>query len=258
MDKRDSRAKRLLLIGESFSPWTKKARWALEYCSLAYDYKEYTPTLSEPGLRLRLKQWTGKISVPVLITGDQVLRDSLDIAAFANKYSNTEKLGNWSDIEPWNLISEAALQQGRTELVRRILTNNQALEESLPSFIPTFLRKPMRFSAKDVAARLDRKYADLVRPGALRNGLTKIREGLENAKSDYLLGEFSYADITMAAVLEVIAPIARTEPPLGPATQACWQNEMLASEFSDLVDWRNRLADNPETSYSQFLNADPN
>ncbi len=38
---------KLLLIGESFSPWTKKARWALEYCGLAYDYQEYTSTLSE-------------------------------------------------------------------------------------------------------------------------------------------------------------------------------------------------------------------
>ena len=58
-------ASQLLLIGESFSPWTKKARWALEQCDHSYDYKEYTPALSEPALRLRLRKLKGTVSVPL-------------------------------------------------------------------------------------------------------------------------------------------------------------------------------------------------
>ncbi len=242
----------LLLIGESFSPWTKKARWALEYCGLTYDYKEYTPTLSEPGLRWRLRQWSGTVSVPVLFTHNQVYRGSWEIAGYANDMAGDERLGNFEHIMAWNELSEAALAEGRTQLVRRILANNQALEESLPSFVPGLLRRPLRFMALDAVRRLDRKYAHLAKPGVLRRALMQTRESLAQSDTDYLLGRFTYADIAMAVVLEVIAPIAKTEPPLGPATLLCWNNAALASEFEDLLDWRGRLAATTATSYSQF------
>lgn len=239
-----------LLIGESFSPWTKKARWALEQCDLAYDYQEYTPTLSEPALRWRLRQWTGSVSVPVLFVGNQVIRGSWDIACYANEQAGDGRLGDFAQIEHWNALSEMALAQGRTNLVRRILADDQALEESLPPFVPKALRSALRFIAKDAVQRLDKKYAHLVKPEALREGLLKTREALTN--SDYVFDHFSYADISMAAIIEVIAPIARTEPPLGPATQGCWQDAALANEFNDLIEWRNSLAANKQTSYSQY------
>lgn len=242
----------LLLVGESFSPWTKKARWALEYCGLKYDYKEYTPTLSEPGLRWRLRQFTGKVSVPILFTGKDVFRGSWEIAGFANQTTGKSELGDFQDIEPWNELSERALEEGRTRLVRQIMKNEKALIEGLPPFIPAPLRRLMRGLSYDAVKRLDRKYAHLVKPGSLKNALIKTRERLATTKNDYLLERFSYADMTMAAVLEVIAPIAQHEPPLGPATASCWYNEALAEEFSDLIEWRNRLASDPKTSYSQF------
>jgi len=67
------------------------------------------------------------------------------------------------------------------------------------------------------------------------------------------MNDFSYADIAMAMVLEVVMPIAKSQPDLGPATQRCWRNEALADEFADLLDWRNRLASAQETTYSQFV-----
>lgn len=242
----------LLLIGESFSPWTKKARWALEYCGLAYDYKEYTPTLSEPWLRWRLRQWTGSVSVPVLFASDRVFRGSWEIAHYANESADNKQLGDMKAIAPWNELSEAGLAEGRTRVVRCILNNNQALEESLPSFVPERLYRPMRFVARDAVRRLDRKYAHLVDSGALRHGLIKTREGLARACSDYLLERFSYADMCMAVLLEVIEPIALTEPPLGLKTQGCWNDLALAGEFKDLTQWRDRLASADATSYSQF------
>ncbi len=244
--------KKLLLIGESFSPWTKKARWALEHCGLAYGYKEYTPTLREPGLRWRMRQLTGPVSVPVMFAGGKVFRGSWEIARYASETAADGRLGDMDAIAPWNHLSEAALAAGRTGVVRSVLSNNQALEEALPAFVPAVLRRPMRFVARDAAQRLDHKYAHLVKPDAARQALLKTWEGLAQSNCDYLLGSFSYADMAMAVVLEVVAPIARTEPPLGPATQRCWNNPELAEGFEDLVNWRDRLAANDATTYSQF------
>lgn len=243
---------KLLLVGESFSPWTKKARWALEQCEIPYSYEEYTPILSEPGLRWRMRQWTGSVSVPVLFVDRQLVRGSWGIARYANEMAGDERLGDFRSIAPWNDLSEAALAQGRTNVVRRILRSNQALEESLPAFVPEQLRGPLRFIARGVVQKLDRKYAHLEQPEALRQALLRTREGLAQSDSGYLLGRFSYADITMAVVLEVIAPIARTNPPLGPATESCWNDLLLADEFKDLLQWRDRLAGMAGTSYSQF------
>jgi len=243
----------ILLIGESFSPWTKKARWALEHCDVPYRYKEYTPTLSEPGLRWKLKQWTGTVSVPVLFADQQVLRGSWDIACYANESVVDRRLGNMTSMLQWNEKSEAALSEGRTRVVRCIQSDDRALIESLPAFIPKPLRPAMKFVARDAVKRLDRKYAHLVEPGALRQALTSTRKALSQSENDYLSGTFSYADIAMAVVVEVIAPIARVQPPLGPVTEQCWHDSSLSVEFADLLDWRDRLAANTTSSYSQFM-----
>lgn len=242
-----------LLIGESFSPWTKKARWALEQCGLTYDYQEFTPTLSEPRLRLRLRQLSGTVSVPILFVNDQILRGSWDIARYANETTGDGCLGDMKAISPWNDLSEAALAEGRTGVLRCILEDKQALQEALPAFVPGPMRGVLRFVARDAVKRLDRKYAGLVEQGAMHQALKQTREGLAHSENDYLLGQFSYADIAMAVVLEVIAPIADTQPPLGPATQRCWNNPTLAVEFKNLVEWRDRLAAKSATSYSQFI-----
>ncbi len=241
-----------LLIGESFSPWTKKARWALEHCGLTYDYQEYTPTLSEPALRWRLRQWSDTVTVPILFIDEQVIRGSWDIARYANETSSDRRLGQLDQIVSWNELSEAALAEGRTRVVRCILSSEQALEEALPEFVPKALRRPLRFMARDAVKRLDRKYAHLAQPGALHHALTATREGLALSQTDFLLDHFSYADIAMATVLEVIAPIARHEPPLERATARCWNDTRLAQEFADLVAWRTRLVASDVTTFSQF------
>ena len=241
-----------LLVGESFSPWTQKARWALEHCGVRYRYAEYTPTLSEPGLRLRMRQWSGSVSVPVMFTDRGILRGSWEIACHAAACAGDGRLGDLSVVAQWNAISEAALAEGRTRVVRCVLGNDPALEEALPGFVPSLLRTPLRFVAHDAARRLDRKYAHLVVPGSLRTALLRLRSGLIASRCDYLLGRFGYADIAMAVVLETIMPIARTEPPLGPATRRCWSDAALAEEFQDLLLWRSRLASSPATGYSQL------
>ncbi|MFC3549550.1 glutathione S-transferase family protein [Lysobacter cavernae] len=237
------------LIGESFSPWTQKARWAIEYCGIDYRYIEYTPTLSEPALRWRMRQWSGRVSVPVLLDR-QVVRGSWEIARYAAARASDDRLGDFAEAAAWNELSEAALAQARIRVVRCVHDDPQALDEALAGIVPRVLRKPLRFVARDATRCLDRKYAHLVVPGALRRALEATRNGLQAAGGDYLLGRFSYADMAMAVVLETIAPNARTEPPLGPATRCCWSDPALAAEFADLLSWRARLA--ASHPYSQY------
>lgn len=242
-----------LLVGESFSPWTQKARWALERCAVPFDYREYTPTLSEPALRWRLRQWSGPVSVPVLIAGRQAVRGSWEIARHAAALTGDGRLGDFETIAPWNELSEAALAEARSRVVRGVLADPDALDEASAAVVPAPLQRPLRFVARDAARRLDRKYRHLVRPGALRLALDRTRAGLCRHGNDFLTGTFGYADIAMAVVLEAIAPIARTEPPLGPATRRCWSDAALAKEFTDLLAWRDRLAASPATTYSQLV-----
>ncbi len=104
-------------------------------------------------------------------------------------------------------------------MVRAILKNNQAIEENLPHFIPKAMRRSMRFIARLAIKRLDHKYAHLLKPGSLVQALLVLRKGLTESSNKYLSGNFSYADISMAVVFELIDPIAYCEPSLGPKTQ---------------------------------------
>lgn len=242
-----------LLIGESFSPWTQKACWALERCGVGYRYAEYTPTLSEPALRARLRQWSGPVSVPVMfVHGGRALRGSWEIACHAAASAGGDRLGDLGAAAEWNALSEAALAEARMRVLAGVAADPSAQREALPGFVPPGLRAPMQVVARHAVRRMQRKYGHLEAPGALRHALVRTREGLRASRCDYLLGQFSYADIVMAVVLEAIAPAARTQPPLGPATRRCWSDPVLALEFEDLLDWRGRLAASDATNYSQL------
>jgi glutathione S-transferase len=240
------------LVGESFSPFTQKARWALEYAGVPHRYEEYTPTLSEPGLRLRMRQWSGIVSVPVLFADNLVIRGSWEIARYASQYAADGRLGDFTQISTWNELSERALEEARTRVVRKVLANPAALDEATAAVFPPVLARPLRFVARGAARRLDVKYAHLVMPGSLRSALLFTRAKLQQVGDDFLLGSFSYADIAMCVVLEAVAPIMRTEPPLGPATRACWSDPALAEEFSDLLRWRERLRVRVSPRFSQL------
>ncbi|HRN61291.1 MAG TPA: glutathione S-transferase family protein [Luteimonas sp.] len=242
----------LLLIGESFSPWTQKARWALEHCGVAHRYEEYVPTLSEPWLRWRMRCWTEPVSVPVMRTPDGWLRGSWDIARYAAAAAGDSRLGDMAAIVAWNALGDAALAEGRTRVVRGIAVDPQAQAESLPRFLPAPLHGSLRWLARDAVRRLDRKYAALLVEGSLRRALLETRRALAASGGDFLLGRFSYADIAMIVVLECVAPVARTVPPLGPATRRLWRDPVLAEEFADMIDWRSRLLAMPGVAGHQF------
>lgn len=242
----------VLLIGESFSPWTQKARWALEYCDVAHRYEEFVPTLSVPWLRWRMRRWSGRLSVPVARIAGGWLRGSWEIACHAAAACDDHRLGPMQSVSRWNDLSEAALAEGRTRVVRAIASDRDAQAASLPPFIPASLRGAMRPAARATVRHLDRKYAALAVPGSLHRALLETRRGLEAAGGDFLLGRFSYADIAMLVVLECVAPVARTQPPQADVVRRHWHDAALAAAFPDLLEWRRRLLARPGLAGSQF------
>src|SRR5579862_2703814 len=73
------------LLGLPFSPWSEKARWALDVRRVPYTYRVYQPIVGEPALRMKVGRLRGKVTVPVLTTDDgTVLADSAAIARWAD------------------------------------------------------------------------------------------------------------------------------------------------------------------------------
>lgn len=225
-----------LLVGEAFSPWTLKARWALDYCGVDYAYREYVPGLSEPWLRWKLSQWRRPVSVPVLLTRERAVPGSWEIAQHAARRAGDERLGNLSEVRPWDDISERGLAAARTRVVRAVLGDDRALDESVP-LLPGKSRVLLRPVARRVARRLDRKYAHLALPNAHRDALIDLRAGLDRSGTGFLLDRFSYADISMSVLLEAVVPTSGPEA-LSPIQRGCWTDADLAEEFGDLLAWR--------------------
>jgi glutathione S-transferase len=234
------------LVGESFAPWSEKARWALDHHHVAYTYREYVPVLSEPWLRWRLGRFSGRVSVPVLIADDGVHADSFAIARHAERVGTGSPLmapERLAEIEAWNGRSETALWAGRIRVVVRMDEVPGAKTEALPPEIPAALRPAFGAVTGLTLGFLRWKYGfgRDVEAGerAMRDVLEDVRAAL--AGRPYLLEQFSYADVAMAVVLQMIAPVADRWIALAPAIRTVWSNETLARSFADLIEWRDGL-----------------
>lgn len=236
----------LELVAESFAPWSEKARWALDHHGIAYGYREYLPLLDEPWLRWRLGAIGGRVSTPTLLTDGTSCRDSFAIAEYAERCGSGASLfpaARVAEIVAWNARSEAALSAGRVRVVARMGTVPGATTEILPPGIPTILHPLLGAATGATFAFLRWKYGfgtDVTASDhTLRAALDHLRQSLNGR--DYLLDHFTYADITMAVVLQMVHPVADALIPLGPAVREVWTNEPLARDFADLVAWRDSL-----------------
>ncbi|MEN9796749.1 MAG: hypothetical protein RL653_445 [Pseudomonadota bacterium] len=234
------------LVVAPFSPWSMRARLALDAQGLSYRAVPYVPSVSEPGLRWRLGSWRGRVTVPVLFPDDgPPIRESFAIAAWGAARSTRPLLdaSNLAGCERADAFSNRALEAGRARTTRLVHGDAAALRESMPAFVAA-LGPVGRAIGRRAALELLRKYgADHVSEAEavsrIRGALLELREAL-GGKS-WLLGDFSYADITGALALGFVAPHARA--PLGPASRPLWTVPALAEEFADLVAWRDRVVD---------------
>ena len=235
------------LYGLTQSPWTEKARWALEHHAVDYRYREHVPVLGEVLLRLKARPRPPgtKASVPLLVDNGKVLPSSLAIARHAESPGGSTPLfssSEESEILRWADVSDRIIGAGRVRVLAGLRKNRDAQREALPSFIPGPLRFVMTPMAITAAMFLGSKYEVARDPDAeaervLGPALDDVREGLGGRAT--LLDAFSFADVAIAASMHVLLPWARA--PIGPATRAIWENVALAREYEDLLAWRDAV-----------------
>jgi glutathione S-transferase len=233
------------LYGLKQSPWTERARWALDHHDVTYRFHEHLPLVGE--LLLRRKAGQGKASVPLLVDGREVARSSTEIARYAERIGRGSPLFSREgprvrEVERWDALSEQMLQVGRALALRSLRLSREAQREALPSFVPGVLRGPLASSSSLAVRFLQKKYdvpteVDEEVTRTLRPALEEIRSAL--GAHTYLLASFSFADIAVATALQCLRPHPSLS--LGPATSAVWTNEALARDFDDLLMWRDAL-----------------
>src|SRR5687767_10818137 len=80
------------LVSLRYSPWSERARWVLDHHRVPYRVLQHDPFLHE--LRLRhLAGWPrGRVTVPLLLAGDQRYRTSWDITGHADSIGSGARL----------------------------------------------------------------------------------------------------------------------------------------------------------------------
>ena len=145
------------LLGLPYSPWTEKARWALDVRRVPYRFRHYQPLVGEPALRLKLRRWRGNVSVPVLVRADggPAIADSEHIARWADGEGAG---GSGPTLFPRDdealvarfvALSERALAAARSLALVRMLRDDEALAEMV-------LRRGVRRAAGPLAVGIGR------------------------------------------------------------------------------------------------------
>lgn len=227
-----------------FSPWSIKAKWALDHHRVEYRSEAYLPMIGEPFLRLRRGRWRGRVSVPALFTSEGAVEGSLAIARYA------EQVGSGAPLFPeehdeaiarWDARSEKLLEAGRAISMRRMLASPQALAENVPGPRLGTLLAPIGALGVSYLVRKYGVEADAARYAEERRaGLDTLRGAI--GAGDHLVGgALSYADVVMAVATFGLRPPGREIDHLGEATRACWTDEALADQYGDLLAWRDRI-----------------
>ncbi|HRG97213.1 MAG TPA: glutathione S-transferase N-terminal domain-containing protein [Polyangiaceae bacterium] len=244
------------LLGLVYSPWTEKARFALDARRVRFRFRGYTPLLGEPGLRLKTRRPTGTVTVPVLTRDDgEVLADSLAIARWADTQGAGPRLfppEREAEVVKFVDLSERALAAGRGLSLLRMLDDGEALKE----MVPKALRRPLgpvatalgRAGVKRTLAKYGVRSASRAPHEAeLGRCLDALREALAAAppadgsgRPRTLLGELTFADIAMAQALAFVEPPAFGLR-LGRAARRSFTDPALSARYADLVTWRDAL-----------------
>ncbi len=233
-----------------YSPWSEKARWALDARAVPYVARIYQPLIGEPALRFRTRRWRGRVSVPVLTDEDGgVHTDSADIARFADARGDGPTLfpaEHEAEIARFIDISERALSAGRARSLERMLRDDEALLE----MVPRPLQRPLGPIAIAIAAggvrRTLRKYAATSSSAsehehALVVALDALRAAIPASRGP-LLGALTFADIAATQMLAFVSPPAFGLR-VGPASRRTFHDPEVAERYGDLVDWRDAIYD---------------
>jgi glutathione S-transferase len=230
-----------------FSPWSEKARWALDHHRIEYKYKEYTPLLGEVSLRIRLRKPRGRVTVPVLRDGRTWLVDSFDIAKHAERIGAGPPLfpgDKLDEIAAWNRRSEAATAAGRAASMLASAGDPELALAFLPPHVPPALKSLLLPIAKAGVEAFIAKYRMRNDADSHATVLDAELAALERALSGkrYLLGDtFSYADIAMAIVLQGVSPVDERYMAKLPGIRPGAESAELQRRYPELLAWRDEL-----------------
>ena len=173
------------LVALPVSPWSEMARWALDHHRVSYAYEPYTPMLGEPLLRLRMRRFSGLVTVPVLFEGRQtILDDSLAIARHAEANGTGKRLfptERQDDLLHWKAKSDRMMGVGREVVMVKLAASRDAQAELLPRNIPRRLRATLAPMAKLATSYMARKYDAKIatdQDPVIVETLDALREGL--------------------------------------------------------------------------------
>jgi glutathione S-transferase len=230
-----------------FSPWSEKARWALDHHGIDYREVVFTPPFDEPLLRLRTGNWRGNISAPLFFDGGRPYTDSWDIARYADERGGKQTLfppEHMQGIVRMNELSQEALEAGRAIILARLVESDDALRDMAPRPVAKLLGPLTPVVTRRVIERTRRKWGADRRSEAealvvCERALVTLREAL--GAKPYLFGAFSYADITASQILGMVKPVVHPRFKMKSRARERFTIESLASRFGDLIVWRDGL-----------------
>lgn len=243
-------AANVTLVSTWFSPWSERVKWVLDHHGIACERIEHVPVIGEGKLRRLAGKPPGRVTVPLLLDGGTILRESWDIAKWADARGTGARLippDREEEVRRWVKLADEMSDAGRGLVTATIANSPKALDEALPPAFPSWLRPLLRPIGRMAMGRFRRKYAvanedEASRLSRMRAGLDALRAGLPSkADAPYLLGAFSYADIAMATMIQGVLPVDDRYIPLGPGTRAAWTREDLARDYPDLIQWRDGI-----------------
>ncbi len=233
-----------VLVHLSYSPWSEKARWALDHHHVRHRRVEHLPLVLEPALRIASRNLREKQTVPRLFVGAEVKGDSLEIARWADAIGSGTTLfpeDRRGAILDWVDRSEELLAAGRARLLERMLESRPALREALPAPLRAIggpavaiARAATAFVRQKHVARSESLAAHEAR---MTSVLDKVRAAIHG--QDPLLGTFTFADVAVASALSMVE--LRPENPLGPEQRKVWAEPRLAEAYRDVLDWRDAI-----------------
>ncbi|MEM9860612.1 MAG: glutathione S-transferase N-terminal domain-containing protein [Myxococcota bacterium] len=227
------------LVSIAYSPWSRRAKLALQRQGTRFRLRNYKPFVDEPWLRWRLRRPWGGVTVPVLFTAGGPICDSLAIAYWGSDRANLPLAPARlrPEIERWNALAEDALCAGRLRATTLVVADTPALQASLPSPLPA-LGQPGLVVGRAASRAILRKYARSDSMADWDRALDRYVETLADALGDrlHLCDEPSYADIVAASGLAFVSPEARS--PVPEVARAHWTRPDLVAAFPQLFEWR--------------------
>ena len=241
------------LYGLTISPWTRRAKWALDHHRIDYHEHEFIPLLSEPALRLRARRGLAKrLTVPILISdqGD-VIADSYEIGRWADSRGESATLSaSDPEVRQWIERLEPVFLAARARTTTQTLRDPEALRATARSILPVGPAASALWPLAYVGVRyIMAKYDVAAHESALlahqeaARGALRALQGAITGRVYICHDRFSLADVFGALAVEVSAPTPRYSPALDDVMRATWRDDALQGDeaLAPLLAWRDMI-----------------